>query len=109
MFANPMCQWLFKWIHPNVGFAIANLWSRKSRTHNGVVQPFVSAGDEKIFQHCKDSEKAMHHDFYIYGHRHLTLELPINANSMYYNVGEWIQGFTFGVYDGQQFRLKSFE
>ena len=109
MFANPMCQWLFKWIHPNVGFAIANLWSRKSRTHNGVAQPFISAGDEKIFQHCKDSEKAMHHDFYIYGHRHLTLELPINSTSMYYNVGEWIQGFTFGVFDGQQFRLESFE
>ena len=108
-FSNPFCQWLFKWLHPNVGFAIANRWSRQSRTHNGVAQPFVSATDEKIFQHCLDTEKGTHHDFYVFGHRHLALELPINSKSVYYNVGEWIQGFTFGVYDGLQFKLKTFE
>ena len=109
MFANPVCQWMFKWLHPNVGFAIANRWSRQSRTHNGVAQPFVSAGDEKIFQHCLDTEKTQHHDFYVFGHRHLAMELPINSSSVYFNVGEWIQGFTFGVFDGAQFKLKTFD
>lgn len=109
MFANPVCQWIFKWIHPNVGFAIANRWSRQSRNHNGVVQPFVSPGDEKIFQHCLKTEEETHHDYYVFGHRHLALELPLNTGSVYYNVGEWIQGFTFGVYDGDQFSLETFD
>ncbi len=109
MFANPFCQWLFRWIHPNVGFAIANSWSRQSRTHNGVAQPFVSPDDEKIFQYCLDTEKEQHHDLYVFGHRHLALELPINPKSIYYNVGEWIQGFTFGVYNGKDFALDSFD
>jgi UDP-2,3-diacylglucosamine hydrolase len=109
MFSSPMCQWMFKWLHPNVGFAIANLWSRKSRRHNGVAQPFISADDEKIFQHCEDTEAEQHHDFYVFGHRHLALELPISSNSIYYNVGEWIQGFTYGVYDGTRFKLDTFD
>ena len=109
MFSNPLCQWLFKWLHPNVGFAVANFWSRNSRNNNGLVQPFTSAGDEKIYQHCQDTEKVNHHDLYVYGHRHLALELPVNDQSTYFNIGEWIQGFTYGVYDGQEFKLKTFD
>lgn len=108
MFANPLCQWMFKWLHPNLGFALANYWSRNSRSNNGVADPFTSAGDEKIFQHCLDTEQINHHDFYVYGHRHLALELPINDSSVYYNIGEWIQGFTYGVYDGKEFKLETF-
>lgn len=109
IFANPFCQWLFKWLHPNVGFAMAKVWSRLSRNHNGVAQPFISSQDEKILQYCKEIEVQSHHDFYVYGHRHLTLKLPVNQHSTYYNIGEWIQGFTFGVYDGTEFKLEAFE
>ncbi len=109
VFSNPLCQWLFKWLHPNYGFAVANLWSRKSRNQNGVAQPFISPGDENIFQYCQQIENDTHHDFYVYGHRHLALELPVNHRSVYYNIGEWIQGFTYGVYDGTDFKLKTFE
>ena len=30
-FSNPICQWLFARIHPNLGFSIAQSWSKKSR------------------------------------------------------------------------------
>lgn len=108
MFANRFCQWLFGWLHPNVGFAVANIWSRYSRNNNGLAQPFTFAGEEKIYQYCKDTEQDTHHDFYVYGHRHLALEMPVNDSSIYYNVGEWIQGFTYGVYDGENFKLEAF-
>ena len=88
---------------------MANLWSRSSRNQNGVAQPFISPDDEKIFQYCQDTEQNNHHDFYVYGHRHLTLELPVNQRSVYFNVGEWIQGFTYGVYDGTNFKLETFD
>ena len=108
-FANPVCQWLFRWLHPNVGFAIANFWSRNSRYRNGVAQPFVSADKELIFRYCQDVEKEKHHDFYIFGHRHLPLELPINDSTTYFNVGEWILKPTYGVYDGQKFQVEPFD
>src|SRR5687768_14122903 len=34
IFASKTCQWLFARIHPNLGMAIANTWSRKSRITN---------------------------------------------------------------------------
>jgi len=109
VFANPICQWFFKWLHPNVGFAAAHVWSRQSRYHNGVAQPFISVSEENIFQYCKQVEAHKHHDFYVYGLRHLTLELPLNNQSVYYNVGEWIQGSSYGVYDGSNFKLEEFK
>lgn len=108
IFANPVCQWLFKWIHPNWGFILANFWSRDSRIRNGLAQPFVNPEGERIYQYCQKMEIQQHHDFYIFGHRHLPLELPINDGSKYFNIGEWITECTYGVYDGNSFSLRSF-
>ena len=35
-------------------------------------------------------EQLEHHDFYIFGHRHLILDMPISDSSTYLNIGEWI-------------------
>lgn len=107
-FSNRICQWLFRWLHPNVGFGIANFWSRNSRYRNGNTPPFESADKETLFQYCLQVEKERHHDYYIFGHRHLPLELPINEASTYYNIGEWLVRPTYGVYDGQNFQVQPF-
>ena len=108
-FTNRLYQWLFKWLHPNVGFAIANFWSRSSRSRHGVAQPFVEKDQEWIYQYCKKVHANTPHDFYIFGHRHLALELEIEPGSMYFNIGEWISKCTYGVYDGASFRLDAHE
>ncbi len=109
IFANKFCQWLFKWLHPNIGFAIANFWSRNSRARNGFTQPFVSKEEEWIYLYCQEIQAQNHHDFYIFGHRHLPLEFEIDNSSTYFNIGEWIEECTYGVYDGSEFRLASYE
>lgn len=108
VFSNPVCQWLFRWIHPNVGFAIANVWSRNSRKRNGLKQPFTVAEKEWLFLYCQQIESQKHHDYYVFGHRHLALELPINDSSVYFNLGEWIDKCTYGVFDGESFQIQSF-
>ena len=35
VFRNPICKWLFGWIHPDIGIAIANYFSKKSRQKTG--------------------------------------------------------------------------
>ncbi len=110
IFSNPACQWLFRWLHPNLGFALAHFWSRNSRSRNGIAQPFQSEAQEWILQHCKQLEKeGNHHDFYIFGHRHLSLSLPVTDNSRYYNIGEWIQARDYGVFDGENFEILKFD
>lgn len=110
VFESKVCQWLFARLHPNFGIGIANFWSRKSRISNAKKDEDTFK-DEKEFlwQYCKEIEAKKHHDYYIFGHRHLPLDLEVGDNSRYFNLGEWVNHYTYGVFDGDKFELKIFE
>jgi UDP-2,3-diacylglucosamine hydrolase len=109
-FNSSICQWLFARIHPNLGIRIANYWSRQSRISNTKLEEkFTGEENEYLLSYCRDLEKTTHHDFYIFGHRHLPLDLKVGENSRYLNLGEWVHFDTYAVYDGHQVSLKKFE
>lgn len=109
-FNSAICQWLFARLHPNFGMSLAHYWSRQSRISNRKMEEKFQ-GEEKEFllTFCKSLEKNKHHDFYIFGHRHLPLDLVVGKNSRYINTGEWVHFNTYAVYDGKQVELKTFE
>lgn len=110
IFNNKICQWLFGWLHPNVGMAIANRWSRKSRINSLKRDDQKFHGDDEwILAYTREVEKKEHHDFYIFGHRHLPLDMEVNGHSRYINLGEWVNHFTYGVFDGQSFQLLAYD
>jgi UDP-2,3-diacylglucosamine hydrolase len=110
-FNSSLCQWLFARIHPNLGIGIAKYWSRKSRISNDRKgeDEFKGEDSEYLLIYCREMEKISHHDFYIFGHRHLPLDIRINEQSRYINLGEWVNFNTYGVYDGRNVELKTFE
>lgn len=110
IFTNPVCQWMFKWIHPDLGIRLAHKWSLNSRITNLQNNENEFKGDDEwIWTYCKQIEKNQHFDFYIFGHRHLSLDLPVGNSSRYFNLGEWVTQFTYGVFDGSSFEIKKFE
>jgi UDP-2,3-diacylglucosamine hydrolase len=110
IFEAKFWQWLFARIHPNFGIGFANKWSRSSRVSNNKKQEDEFLGDKEfLWQYSKDVEATEHHDFYIFGHRHLPLGLDVGATSKYYNLGEWVNYCTYGCYDGNKFELLTFE
>lgn len=110
VFQNPICQWLFARIHPNLGLSVANMWSRKSRiNNNGKDESFQGPEKEWLYLYAKEMEVKSHHDFYIFGHRHLPLDLKVNNKSRYINLGEWVNYTTYGAFDGNDFKLLKFE
>ncbi len=109
IFNNKLCQWAFERIHPNLGIGIANYWSRKSRISSDKKEDKFLGEEEWLLQYCREQEKLNHHDFYIFGHRHLPLDLEVNASSRYINLGEWINYFTYAEFDGDALVLKYFE
>ncbi|TRX57716.1 UDP-2,3-diacylglucosamine diphosphatase [Fulvivirga sp. M361] len=111
VFRSPLCQWLFERIHPNLGISIANFWSRSSRIRNtgGKSEDKFLGEKEFLIQYCKEQELREHHDFYVFGHRHLPLEVPIGESSKYINLGEWVNHFTYAKYDGKNMQLLTFE
>lgn len=106
VFANPLCIWLFGWIHPDIGVGIANRWSGRSRKANGPKdEVFHGEENEWLFQYCKEVLKTEHFDYFIFGHRHLVLDMPVGENSRYINLGDWFKEPHFGVFDGTSFNL----
>lgn len=103
-------QKLFAAIHPRWGMGLAHYWSQHSRKKNlEIDESFKGEEYEWIYQYCLEVEAKTHHDYYVFGHRHLSLDMPLNERSRYLNIGEWISLQTYGVHDGTELLLKTFE
>jgi UDP-2,3-diacylglucosamine hydrolase len=95
VFANRFCQWCFARLHPNFGIWLAEKSSKTSRAKTGKSDElFLGEDQEWLVQFCKEKLKTEHFDYFVFGHRHLPLEIPIN-DSVYFNLGEWINHCTY--------------
>ncbi len=110
VFANKFCQWLFARLHPNLGIPLALYFSRKSRIATGTTdEKFLGEEKEWLVLHSREILKKQHFDYFIFGHRHLPLDIRLNENSRYVNLGEWINYNTYAVFDGHDLKLEEFK
>ena len=95
VFANRFCHWCFARLHPNFGIWLAEKSSKTSRAKTGKSDEVFHGEDgEWLVQFCKEHLKENQIDYYVFGHRHLPLEIPIDQ-SVYFNLGEWINHCTY--------------
>ena len=110
IFTNPICQWLFRWLHPDAGIQLANYFSRKSRAKTGNTDElFLGEDKEWLILYTKEKAKTMAVDYFIFGHRHYAIDLKINEKSRYINLGDWIRLNTYAVFDGKDVQLLTWE
>lgn len=110
VFRNPFCQALFGLIPPSIGIGIADYFSRSSRAATGTKEDrFLGEDLEWLVIHSRDVLKRQHYDYFIFGHRHLPIDLPLSDQSRYLNLGDWIQHFSYAEFDGNDLVLKYFE
>ena len=110
VFTNPFSKWLFRWLHPDIGVKLAQYLSVKNKLISGVEDvKYLGEDQEWLVQYCKRKLKTKSYNFFVFGHRHLPLEIELTKNSKYINLGDWIGYFTYGVFDGTNFELKKFE
>jgi len=108
-FRSKFCQWLFARIHPNLGVGIANYWSTNSRISNQKKENPKPGEQEWLVTFCREELQTNFYDYLIFGHRHLPLDIQLNPNSRYINLGEWVNYNTYAEFDGITLSLKSFE
>ncbi|MFY0606362.1 MAG: UDP-2,3-diacylglucosamine diphosphatase [Cyclobacteriaceae bacterium] len=107
IFTNPLAQWAFRWLHPDLGIGLAKKWSNSSKeAYNDL--PFQE-DKEWLIIHSKEIEQSTHHDYYIYGHRHLFAEYDLSPDAKYINLGEWMSGSTYLTIDSISAKLSRFE
>jgi len=108
VFENKICQKAFALIPSYIGMGIANIWSRSSRISNIKKDEQFLQEKEWLFQFCKVQEKKQHYDYYVFGHRHLPLQMKVNENTEYFNLGEWVNHYTYAVFENNKLVLKEF-
>jgi UDP-2,3-diacylglucosamine hydrolase len=109
VFVHPFSKWLYRWLHPDIGVKLAQHLSVKNKLISGD-EDVVFLGEEKewLVQYAKYKLETKHYDFFVFGHRHLPMEIQVGGNSKYINLGDWIGYFTYGVFDGNSFELKKY-
>jgi len=108
-FRSQFCQWLFARLHPNLGIGLALRWSKNSRIANGKKEWRKEAEQEWLIVYSKEVLKEQHFDYFIFGHRHLPLDIDLGNNSRYINLGEWVNYNTYAVFEGENIVLKTFD
>jgi UDP-2,3-diacylglucosamine hydrolase len=107
---NPLCQWLYRRVHPDTGIGIASFFSRLGPKHEGEIEEsFKGADQEFLVQYCLEVLEKDHLDYFVFGHRHLALEYPLPQNSLYVNLGDWITFNSYAVFDGVDLKLLYFK
>lgn len=109
VFHNHFLQRCFRLIHPDWGIALARKWSSHSRLENGKIEAdrFKGEDKEETVRYCRQVLEKEHFDYFIFGHRHLPMDIQLSASSRYINTGDWITHYTYAIFDGKTVELKT--
>lgn len=109
IFTNKVLQWMFARLHPNFSIGFGHAWSKKSRYGKGII-PEDFAGEEKEFQlkFAKEKVKNEPIDYFVFGHRHIPMDIQVGDSARLINLGDWINNFTYAEFDGAELELKAF-
>lgn len=107
IFRNRFCQWAFGVLHPDWGIQLANYFSRKSRLKTGEADSiFLGEENEWLVQYSKEVLQKQQIDYFIFGHRHLPMDILLQEGSRYINLGDWIKHFTYATLDAGALELR---
>ncbi len=110
VFTNPFCKWLFKWLHPDIGVLLAQHLSVKNKLISGDDDAnFLGEEKEWLVQYAKRKLETNHYDYFVFGHRHLPLEIKLNEKSTYINLGDWVKYYTYAVFNGETLTLEEYK
>ena len=110
VFTFPLFKWMFKWLHPDIGVRLGQYMSVKNKLISGD-DDATYLGEEKewLVQYCKRKLETKHYDYFVFGHRHLPLEIELKENSKYINLGDWVKYFTYAVVEDVLVKLKEYK
>lgn len=111
VFRNRVNQWLFRWLHPDIGTGMGLYWSNKSRIANvnSGLEAVNEAGLKRLSGFCeKEIEKDPDIDFFVFGHIHKPDVISIGNKARYYSIGDWINYFSYLEFDGDSLQHKYF-
>lgn len=111
MFHNQTLQTLFSALHPRWSVELGLSWAKKSRLKRVDGKEPEYMGENKEFLVLYTKEYLKNHpsiNYFIYGHRHIMLDLMLSSTSRVTILGDWINYYSYAVFDGQDLILEEY-
>jgi len=105
---NRFFKWCFSWVHPDIGVKLGQFLSREKK----IMSAKKDVGDienQWLTQYCRKKLETNNYNYFIFGHSHIPVELNLNSESKYINLGDWISHFSYAEFDGKRLILKKYE
>jgi len=110
IFTNPFFQWCFRWLHPDLGMRLGHYLSVKNKLISGEEDAiFLGKDKEWLAQYAKRKYNEKARDYFVFGHRHIPLDIAINDQARYINLGDWISHYTYAEFSENTMALKKWE
>lgn len=111
IFHSHTLQKLFSALHPRWSMELGLTWAKHSRLkrENGKDPEYMGENKEPLVLYTKEYLKT-HPDinYFIYGHRHIMLDLMLSSTARLLILGDWINYFSYAVFDGEQMALEQY-
>ncbi len=107
-------QFLFRWLHPDLGSRLGLYFSQRSRLANIAKynkKPVkIDLKDEMLYHYAsRKSEQDPSIDYFIFGHRHIPVHEKVTDNAELIILGDWLYLFSYGVFENGEMKLMYFE
>ena len=102
LFHSPVAQFLFRLVPPAWGNKLGYNWAKRSRLKE-LANPCDYKGEnrEELVLYAKEQEQSEHLDYYIFGHRHIELDLELASGARVLILGDCFRQWTYAKMDEQ--------
>jgi len=103
-------QFLFRWLHPDLGSRMGLYFSRKSRLANlskeGKLENESIHHEERLIHFAENESKSNPDiDFFVFGHRHIPMKVNIGDKAEVIILGDWLTHFSYGIFENGKMKL----
>ncbi|MDD4199333.1 MAG: UDP-2,3-diacylglucosamine diphosphatase [Paludibacter sp.] len=110
LFHSKFAQKLFGCVPPRIGQKLGYTWSKFNREKIAHEDNSYQGEDkEELVVFAKNYQSEPHIDYFVFGHRHIDLNLKLRNDAHVIILGDFVNIFSYGVFDGKNFTLEYFE
>ena len=114
VFENKFNQFLFNWLHPDIGTKMGLYFSRRSRIANIAREEKDNANilmDAEMLTMYSRKKLEQHPNihYFIFGHCHFPVDYRLSDKCRLILLGDWVTNFTYAVFDGEELYLKHYQ